>query len=160
MKELKMPETIYNEKFDIHIRPYLLIEECYDIALHVVNECDTPMAKQIARDCNMLKFCTDIENLETYLYSDLYNSGLIEAVQNEVVNFYDILDFERQLSSAETRFGALIDSATALLTDIDKKLPEKLDMKTITKSLDNAVKKLNIAELNLEKVFSNANDKE
>ena len=160
MKKLTMPEKIYNEKFDIKIRPYLLIEECYDIAMHVAFECDTPMAKQVARDCNMLKFCTDIENLESYMYSELYNSGLIETVKNEVVNFWDILTFEQQLTSAEAKFGTLLDSATALLLDIDKKLPEKLDMKQITKSLDNAVKKLNLAELNLEKVFSNADDKE
>jgi hypothetical protein len=159
MKELTMPEKVYNTEFDINIRPYLLVEECYDIATHVVFECETPMEKQVARDCNMLKWCTDIENLESYMYSDLYNSGLIGCVKNEVVNFDNIVDFEKQLTSVETRFGALIDSATTLLTDVDKKLPEKFDINKIIKSLEGAVKKLNLAELKLEKVFSNDNDK-
>ena len=158
MKELKMPEKVYNEEYGITITPYITIENCQTIATYVAFECDTPMDKKVARDCHVLKFCTDMENLDTYMYSDLYNSGLIDTVKNEVVNVGDIEMFEKELTSVEARFGKLIDSANTLILDIDKKLPKKLDVKGISKALGDVVGKLDIAQMNLEKVFTNADD--
>jgi len=160
MKELKMPEMVELTEFDIKVRPYLLFEECYDIAVHT-STFDNYLDKQVARDCSVLKFATDMteEDLKKYMYSELYNSGLVEQVRKTVVNFDDIYKIESDLNSLENRATILMDTITHFLVEVEKKLPKKLSIDKIMDGLGKTVTQLKDAESKLEKVFEDVDKK-
>ena len=91
MKELKKPENVYLEKYDISVKPYLSYDEI-QVILNAVEQFDTWSERQTNIDVLMLYFCTDIgkDKIEEIGHELLLSSGLIDDVRRKVVNMNEV----------------------------------------------------------------------
>lgn len=160
MKELVMPEEMTNEEYGIKYRTYLTLEECYDIAV-LVDSMDNYVDKQIARDCNVIQFVTDIpqDELDVMMYSELYNSGFVRFIRDSVENFNDIYEIEKYLGSWERKLGNTLDVLSGFLQTMEQKMPNDFNINQIMQSLSTTVKDFTVAENKLEEVFKKDGDK-
>lgn len=91
MKELKKPENVYLEKYDISVKPYLSYDEI-QVILNAVEQFDMWSERQTNIDVLMLYFCTDIgkDKIEEIGHELLLSSGLIDDVRREVSNMNEV----------------------------------------------------------------------
>ena len=91
MVELKTPEKVYIEKYDIHVKPYLSYDEI-QVMLNGVDKLTSWAERQTNIDVLMLHFCTDItdEQIEEIGHEVLLASGVIDAVAREIVNMNEV----------------------------------------------------------------------
>lgn len=91
MKELKKPENVYLEKYDISVKTYLSYDEI-QVILNAVEQFDTWSERQTNIDVLMLYFCTDIgkDKIEEIGHELLLSSGLIDDVRREVLNMNEV----------------------------------------------------------------------
>lgn len=91
MKELKKPENVYLEKYDISVKPYLSYDEI-QVILNAVEQFDMWSERQTNIDVLMLYFCTDIGKgkIEEIGHELLLSSGLIDDVRREVLNMNEV----------------------------------------------------------------------
>lgn len=91
MKELKKPENVYLEKYDISVKPYLSYDEI-QVILNAVEQFDMWSERQTNIDVLMLYFCTDIgkDKIEEIGHKLLLSSGLIDDVRREVSNMNEV----------------------------------------------------------------------
>lgn len=91
MKELKKPENVYLEKYDISVKPYLSYDEI-QVILNAVEQFDTWSERQTNIDVLMLYFCTDIgkDKIEEIGHELLLSSGLIDDVRRKVANMNEV----------------------------------------------------------------------
>ena len=91
MKELKKPENVYLEKYDISVKPYLSYDEI-QVILNAVEQFDMWSERQTNIDVLMLYFCTDIgkDKIEEIGHELLLSSGLIDDVRREVLNMNEV----------------------------------------------------------------------
>lgn len=91
MNELKKPENVYLEKYDISVKPYLSYDEI-QVILNAVEQFDMWSERQTNIDVLMLYFCTDIgkDKIEEIGHELLLSSGLIDDVRREVTNMNEV----------------------------------------------------------------------
>lgn len=91
MKELKKPENVYLEEYDISVKPYLSYDEI-QVILNAVDKFDKWSERQTNIDVLVLYFCTDIgkDKIEEIGHETLLVSGLIDAVQGHIVNMNEV----------------------------------------------------------------------
>lgn len=91
MNELKKPENVYLEKYDISVKPYLSYDEI-QVILNAVEQFDTWSERQTNIDVLMLYFCTDIgkDKIEEIGHELLLSSGLIDDVRRKVANMNEV----------------------------------------------------------------------
>lgn len=91
MVELKTPEKVYIEKYDIHVKPYLSYDEI-QVMLNGVDKLTSWAERQTNIDVLMLHFCTDItdKQIEEIGHEVLLASGVIDAVAREIVNMNEV----------------------------------------------------------------------
>lgn len=91
MNELKKPENVYIEKYDISVKPYLSYDEI-QVILNAVEQFDTWSERQTNIDVLMLYFCTDIgkDKIEEIGHELLLSSGLIDDVRRKVTNMNEV----------------------------------------------------------------------
>lgn len=88
MKGIKVPENIYLDKYDIHVKPYLSYAEIQTI-VNGVSVFDTWSERQQNIDILALFYCTDIgkDKIEEVGHEALYNCGIIDAVRACIYNY-------------------------------------------------------------------------
>ena len=59
MKELRMPKEMYFEEYDLHVRPYLTLEEVVSIGELLV-QADNPIEQEMTIAMNTLICCTKL----------------------------------------------------------------------------------------------------
>ena len=59
MKKLTMPKEVYFEEYDLHVRPYLTLEEVVSIGELVV-QADNPIEQEMTIAMNTLICCTEL----------------------------------------------------------------------------------------------------
>lgn len=93
MKELKKPENVYLEEYDISVKPYLSYDEI-QVILNAVDKFDKWSERQTNIDVLMLYFCTDIgkDKIEEIGHETLLASGLINAVRWNIDNINEVYD--------------------------------------------------------------------
>lgn len=134
MKELRMPKEMYFEEYDLHVRPYLTLEEIMSIGELVV-QADNPIEQEMTIAMNTLICCTkltaedfqapEVEGEEDAVEADadvldigdIMISGMWDAIKYEIVNISMIYDYVRYFESPQI----------AIAKFLNKTLPEMLD---------------------------------
>lgn len=99
MKEIKR-KTHYIEEFDINVNDYLTYAEIQVIVNGII-KFNTWSERQTNIDMLVLNFATDIgaEKLQEIGHEALLESGLIDAVNNHIVNYTQIYEGIRYTES-------------------------------------------------------------
>lgn len=99
LKEIKR-KTHYIEEFDINVNDYLTYAEIQVIVNSIV-KLDSWSERQTNIDMLVLNFATDIgaEKLQEIGHESLLKSGLIDKVNNNIVNYTQIYEGVRYTES-------------------------------------------------------------
>ena len=129
MKELKMPKEMYFEEYDLHVRPYLTLEEVVSIGELVV-QADNPVEQEMTIAMNTLICCTELTaedfqvpedtedaDADVLDIGDIMISGMWDEIKFEIVNISMIYDYVRYFESPQI----------AIAKFLNKTLPEMLD---------------------------------
>lgn len=129
MKEIKMPKEIYFEVYDLHVRPYLTLEEVMSIG-ELVMQADNPIEQEMTIAMNALICCTELtaedfqvpedaedEDVDVLDIGDIMISGMWDAVKYEISNISMVYDYVRYFESPQI----------AIAKFLNKTLPEMLD---------------------------------
>ena len=131
MKEITMPKEIYFEEYDLHVRPYLTLEEIMSIGELVV-QADNPIEQEMTIAMNTLICCTKLtaedfqapeaegeEDVDTDVLDigDIMISGMWDVIKYEIANISMIYDYVRYFESPQI----------AIAKFLNKTLPEMLD---------------------------------
>ena len=131
MKEITMPKEIYFEEYDLHVRPYLTLEEIMSIGELVV-QADNPIEQEMTIAMNTLICCTELTaedfqapeskdeeeaSVDVLDIGDIMISGMWDAIKYEIANISMIYDYVRYFESPQI----------AIAKFLNKTLPEMLD---------------------------------
>lgn len=129
MKEITMPKEIYFEEYDLHVRPYLTLEEVVSIGELVV-QADNPIEQEMTIAMNTLICCTELTaedfqvpedaedaDADVLDIGDIMISGMWDAIKYEIANISMIYDYVRYFESPQI----------AIAKFLNKTLPEMLD---------------------------------
>lgn len=131
MKELRMPKEMYFEEYDLHVRPYLTLEEIMSIGELVV-QADNPIEQEMTIAMNTLICCTKLtaedfqapeaegeEDVDTDVLDigDIMISGMWDVIKSEIANISMVYDYVRYFESPQI----------AIAKFLNKTLPEMLD---------------------------------
>lgn len=131
MKELRMPKEMYFEEYDLHVRPYLTLEEIISIGELVV-QADNPIEQEMTIAMNTLICCTKLtaedfqapeaegeEDVDTDVLDigDIMISGMWDVIKSEIANISMVYDYVRYFESPQI----------AIAKFLNKTLPEMLD---------------------------------
>ena len=131
MKELRMPKEMYFEEYDLHVRPYLTLEEIMSIGELVV-QADNPIEQEMTIAMNTLICCTELtaedfqapevegeEDVDTDVLDigDIMISGMWKEIKSEIANISMVYDYVRYFESPQI----------AIAKFLNKTLPEMLD---------------------------------
>ena len=129
MKEITMPKEIYFEEYDLHVRPYLTLEEIMSIGELVV-QADNPIEQEMTIAMNTLICCTELTTEDFQVpedaedadadvldIGDIMISGMWDAIKYEIANISMIYDYVRYFESPQI----------AIAKFLNKTLPEMLD---------------------------------
>ena len=134
MKELKMPKEMYFEEYDLHVRPYLTLEEVVSIGELVV-QADNPIEQEMTIAMNTLICCTELTtedfqapesegeedsesvDVDVLDIGDIMISGMWDAIKSEIANISMVYDYVRYFESPQI----------AIAKFLNKTLPEMLD---------------------------------
>ena len=124
MKEIKGNQTVYLEDYDITVNKYLTYAQVQQIANAVVGSSaddseDTWANRQTSIDMLMLYHATDItkEELEKVGHDDLLTSGLIQAVREQIKNYYEIFEAINYIEDNQRAIGKLLKSLPKILEE-------------------------------------------
>ena len=134
MKELKMPKEMYFEEYDLHVRPYLTLEEVVSIGELVV-QADNPIEQEMTIAMNTLICCTELTtedfqapeaegeedsesvDVDVLDIGDIMISGMWDVIKFEIANISMVYDYVRYFESPQI----------AIAKFLNKTLPEMLD---------------------------------
>ena len=131
MKKLTMPKEIYFEKYDLHVRPYLTLEEVVGIGELVV-QADNPIEQEMTIAMNTLICCTELTgddfqmpevedaediDIDVLDIGEIILSGMWEEVKHEIINITTVYDYVKYFESPQI----------AIAKFLNQTLPEMLD---------------------------------
>ena len=121
-KEALNKETVYLEKYDIQVKPYLTYAQIQAI-VDAVSSFDSWAERQQNIDMGVLLFVTDIgqEELEAIGHEELYTSGLVDAVVEKVENYYliqEALDYTFSFTHLINKFTKAYPQYAEKLTEM------------------------------------------
>lgn len=124
MKKLDKIKDVYLEKYDIHVRPYLTMDEIREIVIRALDENDFVEREVFINSCIVAR-CSDIpeEEMEQLTYGDLVQSGLLEDVLSVVKNANDIARFIEKNESVDNQVKIFLKELIKEIKKMDKKLP-------------------------------------
>ena len=124
MKEIKGNQTVYLEDYDVTVNKYLTYAQIQQIANAVVaasvNDTDDTWANRETNiDMLMLYHATDIgkEKLEEIGHDDLLTSGLIQAVREQIKNYYEIFEAIDYIENNQRAINKLLKSLPKVLEE-------------------------------------------
>ena len=118
MKEITMPKEIYFEEYDLHVRPYLTLEEVVSIGELVV-QADNPIEQEMTIAMNTLICCTKLTaedfqapesedeedgesvDVDVLDIGDIIISGMWDAIKSEISNISMVYDYVRYFESPQ-----------------------------------------------------------
>ena len=134
MKELKMPKEMYFEEYDLHVTPYLTLEEVLSTGELVV-QADNPIEQEMTIAMNTLICCTELTtedfqapesegeedsesvDVDVLDIGDIMISGMWDEIKFEIVNISMVYDYVRYFESPQI----------AIAKFLNQTLPEMLD---------------------------------
>lgn len=131
MKKLTMPKEVYFEEYDLHVRPYLTLEEVVSIGELVV-QADNPVEQEMTIAMNTLICCTELTaedfqmpevedaedvDVDVLDIGEIIISGMWEEIKREIINITMVYDYVKYFESPQI----------AISKFLNKTLPEMLD---------------------------------
>ena len=134
MKELKMPKEMYFEEYDLHVRPYLTLEEVLSIGELVV-QADNPIEQEMTIAMNTLICCTkltaedfqapevedeeDSEGVDVDVLDigDIMISGMWDEIKFEIVNISMVYDYVRYFESPQIAIAKFLNQTLPNMLD-------------------------------------------
>lgn len=131
MKKLTMPKEVYFEEYDLHVRPYLTLEEVVNIGGLVV-QADNPIEQEMTIAMNTLICCTELTvddfqmsevedaedvDVDVLDIGEIILSGMWEEIKREIINITMVYDYVKYFESPQI----------AIAKFLNQTLPEMLD---------------------------------
>lgn len=131
MKKLTMPKEMYFGEYDLHVRPYLTLEEVVSIGELVV-QADNPVEQEMTIAMNTLVCCTELTaddfqmpevedaedvDVDVLDIGEIIISGMWEEIKREIINITMVYDYVKYFESPQI----------AISKFLNKTLPEMLD---------------------------------
>ena len=125
IENVVLPEMIYNEEYDIHIRPYLTADEIIQVA-ETAMTMDNPMEQEVSIAVNVIRMCTDANDdgaLDDMDIDRIMWSGLWQTVAEEIMNFDMVLAYIHYRENAGIALANFLNkTAPQFLNALDKGL--------------------------------------
>lgn len=134
MKELKMPKEMYFEEYDLHVRPYLTLEEVVSIGELVV-QADNPVEQEMTIAMNTLICCTELTaedfqapesegeedsegaDVDVLDIGDIMISGMWDEIKFEIVNISMVYDYVRYFESPQIAIAKFLNQTLPNMLD-------------------------------------------
>lgn len=131
MKKLTMPKEVYFEEYDLHVRPYLTLEEVVNIGELVV-QADNPVEQEMTIAMNTLICCTeltvddfqmseveDAEDIDVEILDigDIMLSGAWEAIKQTIVNIAMVYDYVKYFESPQIAIAKFLNQTLPSMLD-------------------------------------------
>lgn len=131
MKKLTMPKEVYFEEYDLHVRPYLTLEEVVSIGELVV-QADNFIEQEMTIAMNTLICCTELTvddfqvpevedaedvDVDVLDIGEIILSGMWEEIKQEIINITMVYDYVKYFESPQI----------AIAKFLNQTLPEMLD---------------------------------
>lgn len=134
MKELKMPKEIYFEEYDLHVRPYLTLEEVVSIGELVV-QADNPIEQEMTIAMNTLICCTELTtedfqapesedeedsesvDVDVLDIGDIMISGMWDTIKSEIANISMVYDYVRYFKSPQIAIAKFLNQTLPNMLD-------------------------------------------
>ena len=136
MKELRMPKEMYFEEYDLHVRPYLTLEEVVSIGELVV-QADNPIEQEMTIAMNTLICCTELTaedfqapeaedeeeaNVDVLDIGDIMISGMWDEIKFEIANISMVYDYVKYFESPQIAIAKFLNQTLPNMLDkyVDK----------------------------------------
>ena len=131
MKELKMPKEIYFEEYDLHVRPYLTLEEVVSIGELVV-QADNPIEQEMTIAMNTLICCTELTaedfqapeaegegdvDVDVLDIGNIMISGMWDAIKDEISNISMVYDYVKYFESPQIAIAKFLNQTLPNMLD-------------------------------------------
>ena len=133
MKEITMPKEIYFEEYDLHVRPYLTLEEVVSIGELVV-QADNPIEQEMTIAMNTLICCTKLTaedfqapesegeeaeeaNVDVLDIGDIMISGMWDEIKFEIANISMVYDYVRYFESPQIAIARFLNQTLPNMLD-------------------------------------------
>ena len=139
MKELRMPKEMYFEEYDLHVRPYLTLEEVVSIGELVV-QADNPIEQEMTIAMNTLICCTELTaedfqapeaedeeeaNVDVLDIGDIMISGMWDVIKDEISNISMVYDYVKYFESPQIAIAKFLNQTLPnMLDEYVDKLPK------------------------------------
>ena len=150
MKELRMPKEMYFEEYDLHVRPYLTLEEVLSIGELVV-QADNPIEQEMTIAMNALICCTELTaedfqapkaedeeeaNVDVLDIGDIMISGMWDAIKDEISNISMVYDYVKYFESPQIAIARFLNQTLPNMLDkyVDK-LPKDGEWEEVIEKL-------------------------
>ena len=150
MKELRMPKEMYFEEYDLHVRPYLTLEEVLSIGELVV-QADNPIEQEMTIAMNALICCTELTaedfqapeaedeeeaNVDVLDIGDIMISGMWDAIKDEISNISMVYDYVKYFESPQIAIAKFLNQTLPNMLDkyVDK-LPKDGEWEEVIEKL-------------------------
>lgn len=148
MKELKMPKEMYFEEYDLHVRPYLTLEEVLSIGELVV-QADNPIEQEMTIAMNTLICCTELTTEDFQAPEDAEDadadvldignimiSGMWDAIKSEIANISMVYDYVRYFESPQIAIAKFLNQTLPnMLDEYVDKLPKDGEWEEVIEKL-------------------------
>ena len=131
-----MPKEIYFEEYDLHVRPYLTLEEVVSIGELVV-QADNPVEQEMTIAMNTLICCTELTaedfqapevedeeeaNVDVLDIGDIMISGMWDEIKFEIDNISMIYDYVKYFESPQIAIAKFLNQTLPNMLDkyVDK----------------------------------------
>ena len=150
MKEITMPKEIYFEEYDLHVRPYLTLEEVVSIGELVV-QADNPIEQEMTIAMNTLICCTKLTaedfqapeaegeedaDIDVLDIGEIMISGMWGAIKDEIANISMVYDYVRYFESPQIAIAKFLNQTLPNMLDkyVDK-LPKDGEWEEVIEKL-------------------------
>ena len=150
MKELKMPKEMYFEEYDLHVRPYLTLEEVVSIGELVV-QADNPIEQEMTIAMNTLICCTELTaedfqapeaegegdvDVDVLDIGNIMISGMWDAIKDEISNISMVYDYVKYFESPQIAIAKFLNQTLPNMLDkyVDK-LPKDGEWEEVIEKL-------------------------
>lgn len=131
MKEITMPKEIYFEEYDLHVRPYLTLEEVVSIGELVV-QADNPIEQEMTIAMNTLICCTELTaedfqasesedeeeaNADVLDIGDIMISGMWDEIKFDIDNISMVYDYVRYFESPQIAIAKFLNQTLPNMLD-------------------------------------------
>ena len=133
MKELTMPKEMYFEEYDLHVRPYLTLEEVVSIG-ELVIQADNPVEQEMTIAMNTLICCTELTaedfqapevegeedadvDADVLDIGDIIISGMWDEIKFEIVNIPMVYDYVKYFESPQIAIAKFLNQTLPNMLD-------------------------------------------